>query len=216
MLGRTHTTAGVLAGTVLFGISTVIFKSNLKTEEDLTIIMMVYGVPGTIGAVMGSKFPDIDHPESKINRGIIGIFTSLLQLILYYFASLLPDKQEETARKLLGHRGITHSFFMCVLISYIFFVAHGVVPKKWSVVYIFFAVGFVLGMLTHLLLDIFTVQGICIFSPFWNEKISLGSIKTGKKTERRIHFLLIMLIIFCFFGILGLNCYYMVIKKMGL
>lgn len=49
-----------------------------------------------------------------------------------------------------------------------------------------FVIGIIIGMLSHILLDILTNDGVAIFSPFIDKKISILSINTGSFAETLI------------------------------
>ncbi|MEG0261056.1 MAG: metal-dependent hydrolase [Lysinibacillus sp.] len=111
-----------------------------------------------VGAgVVGALLPDICHGGSKIGRK-------------------LPISSK-IVNKLFGHRSFTHSllFLCCVAL-----LMDAFVPYK-SI-----TVGLLLGMASHLILDMGTKQGIKLFFPI---KIAVRfplTIKTGGKVEKII------------------------------
>jgi inner membrane protein len=74
-----------------------------------------------------------------------------------------------------------HSLLFCFFLSFLLFLI-----DKVS------AFGFFVGYLSHLFLDFLTKEGIFIFWPVFNKKISLLKLKTGGILEE-IFFVLILL-----------------------
>ena len=92
--------------------------------------------------------PDIDSPDS-------------------YFGH---HKIFRPVQFLVQHRGIFHSFSLCLIISILFALF---VP--------ILALSFFLGYGSHLIADSFTLEGI---TPFWPwKRMSQGVLRTGGKTE---------------------------------
>lgn len=118
-----------------------------------------------VGAgVIGALLPDICHGGSKIGR----MFPMSSKII----------------NKLFGHRSFTHSLLFLLLIA---------VSMDNFVPYRSLTVGILLGMASHLILDMGTKKGIKLFFPI---KIPVRfplTIKTGSKAEQVIFALLCML-----------------------
>jgi membrane-bound metal-dependent hydrolase YbcI (DUF457 family) len=95
--------------------------------------------------------PDIDSPDS-------------------YFGS---SKIWRPFQFIVKHRGVFHSFTLCILVSLVFAFVLPIV-----------ALPFFLGYGSHLLADSFTQEGI---TPFWPwKKASQGSLRTGGSVESGI------------------------------
>ena len=111
-----------------------------------------------VGAgVVGALLPDICHSGSKIGR-------------MFPISSKIVNK-------LFGHRSFTHSllFLFCVAMLLDAFVPYKLVT-----------IGLLLGMASHLVLDMGTKRGIKLFFPM---KIAVRfplTIKTGGKVEKVI------------------------------
>jgi len=117
-------------------------------------------------------------------------------LILFLLGALLPDidhfsswlnnklKITKVLALFLQPRGIMHSLFFAVSIFF-------VIGLFWDFDY---ATAIFLGYLSHLLGDLLTKDGLRLFQPFGQLKIS-GFFKTGKLFERFIFILLIILIV---------------------
>ena len=127
-----------------------------------------------VGAgVIGALLPDICHGGSKIGR-------------------MFPVSSK-IVNKLFGHRSFTHSLLSLLLIALIMdtFVSY----RSWTI-------GLLLGMASHLILDMGTKKGVKLFFPI---KISVRfpiTIKTGSKVEQVIFALLCMLSLYFGFEIL--------------
>lgn len=110
-----------------------------------------------------SLLPDIDSPDS-------------------YFGH---HKLWRPLQFIVTHRGIFHSFTLCILVSFVFAFF---VPVL--------ALPFFLGYSSHLLSDSFTQEGI---TPFWPwKRTSTGFLRTGGTVERGVFitFLIIDAVLF--------------------
>lgn len=119
-----------------------------------------------------------------------------LTLLLFLLGALLPDidhfsswlnnklKITKILALFLQRRGILHSLFFAVLLFFI-------IGLFWEFTY---AIAVLLGYLSHLLGDLLTKDGLRLFQPFGQLKIS-GFFKTGKLFEKFIFILLIVLIV---------------------
>lgn len=122
MTYKTHIAGGVLLTLSL---------SSLLQPSSLTEVALLYGC-----TVIGSLLPDIDHPNSKINK--------------YNPIALLISK-------FVKHRTLTHSLLWMGIVSLI-----GVVLKFDTQAII----GLNIGILSHLILDMMTVSGVPLFYPY--------------------------------------------------
>ncbi|MGE7024028.1 metal-dependent hydrolase [Solibacillus cecembensis] len=111
-----------------------------------------------VGAgIVGALLPDICHGGSKIGRTF--------------------PISSKIVNKLFGHRSFTHSllFLFCIAM-----LMNTFIPYKA------FTIGLLLGMVSHLILDMGTRQGIKLFFPI-NIKVRFPlTIKTGGKVEKFI------------------------------
>lgn len=110
---------------------------------------------------------------------VLNPVNQILFMILVLSGSAVPDIDQPNSKigknfKIIGwlfrHRGIFHSVFMALLIS--------------SALYFFtgYFSAFLLGYLSHLVTDSFTVSGIAFLYPLSNKKVR-GFIKTGSMSE---------------------------------
>ncbi len=126
-----------------------------------------------IAALVGSVFPDIDHPRSSIAQ-----------------QSLLFEGVSRAVSSLGGHRGVVHSLFACSFFTaalYVF-LNHGGFGGA-------IAWGFGFGYLTHLLGDSMTKGGIAWLRPFRDRKVR-GPLRTGSTAEELLLVLLLALILY--------------------
>jgi inner membrane protein len=107
--------------------------------------------------------PDIDSPDS-------------------YFGS---SKLWRPLQWIVKHRGVFHSFTLCILVSLVFAFFLPIV-----------ALPFFLGYGSHLLADSFTQEGI---TPFWPwKRASQGALRTGGSVENGIFIGFIIINLFLF------------------
>ncbi|MBQ3421503.1 MAG: metal-dependent hydrolase, partial [Romboutsia sp.] len=97
-----------------------------------------------------------------------------------YISNRLPFVSK-FINKTFGHRTITHSltlfFFLLFLFSYL-------------ELNIFISSGFLIGYLSHIILDMFNKKGVQLFYPF-KIKVRLMKIATGTISENFFKYLLI-------------------------
>jgi len=109
------------------------------------------------GALVGSIFPDIDHKNSYIGHKAKTV--------------------SKVINKLAGHRKLFHAPLMYLLL---YSMSIGMITHKLLIVGV---KGLFLGILSHLLLDSFTIGGLPWFYPLSKKKFSLGKIKTNSTLE---------------------------------
>lgn len=168
MTGATHRLGGIAAG--MIG-AQVMFPQGAKTEIIIATIT---------GAVLGSLIPDIDNSRSSISRKVpvISIVISLFQSLIRGASAMMPSKERKTVRGMVAHRGITHSLLMVVLTT-IFLMTIGRLGLANQIsVYPYFSLGIILGVLSHLILDMLA-GGVPLFCPITNTRIAIARIKTG-------------------------------------
>lgn len=109
------------------------------------------------GALVGSIFPDIDHKNSYIGHKVKTVSKAI--------------------NKFAGHRKLFHAPLMYLLL---YSISIGMITNKFFIVG---AKGLFLGVLSHLVLDSFTIGGLPWFYPLSKKKFSLSKIKTSGKLE---------------------------------
>ncbi|MEY9976742.1 metal-dependent hydrolase [Lysinibacillus sp. RC79] len=121
-----------------------------------------------VGAgVIGALLPDICHGGSKIGRKFPII--------------------SKTVNSLFGHRSFTHSLLFLFLVGVLL---HTFIP------YESISLGILLGMASHVLLDMGTKKGVKLFYPISISVRLPLTTKTGSKAEKIVFMLLTMLSVF--------------------
>jgi len=116
---------------------------------------------GVIFVLVGSLFPDIDYHKSKLGK--------------YFFYLNYGVK----------HRGFLHSFFGLIFIVLLFLFL-----TQYTAVPLIVLIAFLLGFVSHMLLDALTKKGIRPFYPF---KFRIrGPFRTGKIEENLLLGLLLV------------------------
>ena len=130
----------------------------LNLDKVATILPHITNTPETatlfvLGGLVGGIFPDIDNPSSYMGKLSAPVSTII---------GVVNRKLGKTGA---NHRGILHDpliYLIGVLISYIY------LPSL---------IGFFIGCLSHLFLDMFNPKGI----PFFIfRKVSLGKFDSGE------------------------------------
>lgn len=177
MTGRTHDLAAFTALTLVVA-TTVIPKITLATA------MVAFGVN-----MIGGLAPDIDQPTAHFYRNARG--GSILAKII---TPLLG-----------GHRYISHSlvglFIFGFVVNQLLSLSSSVLIVDHSIVWWSFMIGFI----SHLVMDLFTEEGIPLFFPI---PIKIGfpplrflRIKTGGLVEKSFVFpMLLILNIYIFYS----------------
>lgn len=112
-------------------------------------------------SLIASVFPDIDEPRSRIGRKF-GVFSKITSFIF-------------------KHRGIMHSIYIPILI---YFVFHIINQKTIGLV-------FIIGYLSHLVIDGFTLAGVNFLHPLSSLRIK-GFIETNSFKESLLFILLLI------------------------
>lgn len=126
-----------------------------------------------VGAgVVGAVIPDICHSGSKIGRA----FPALSKII----------------NRLFGHRTFTHSLLFLALTAFLL--------KSFMTVEAISA-GLLVGMISHILLDMATKRGVKLFFPFkWTIRFPVTAT-TGGTSEYFVFALLSLLTVYFGYGI---------------
>ncbi|MFC9539754.1 metal-dependent hydrolase [Lysinibacillus sp. NPDC056959] len=121
-----------------------------------------------VGAgVIGALLPDICHGGSKIGRKLPII--------------------SKIVNTMFGHRSFTHSLLCLFLVG---MLLHTFIPYKAI------SLGILLGMASHILLDMGTKKGVKLFFPVSISVRLPLTTKTGSKAEKVVFMLLTMLSVF--------------------
>ncbi|MEQ6354075.1 metal-dependent hydrolase [Lysinibacillus sp. M3] len=121
-----------------------------------------------VGAgVIGALLPDICHGGSKIGRKLPII--------------------SKIVNTMFGHRSFTHSLLFLFLVG---MLLHTFIPYKAI------SLGILLGMASHILLDMGTKKGVKLFFPVSISVRLPITTKTGSKAEKVVFMLLTILSVF--------------------
>ncbi len=180
MTAPTHRLGGIAAGVV---------TAYVITPDDICSTALLI-----TGAILGSLVPDIDNRNSSISRKwrLISFFITAGQYIIRVISYLLPKKQAKYVRSLIGHRGLTHSLMAAIIIP-LCILGIGTL-LGWENLSVYAALGVGVGILSHLLFDIFA-NGVPLFMPFSIKRVCLAHIKTGGVTEWLFRVTLIIIFI---------------------
>lgn len=158
MTKETHTAGGILISTM--SINPIILKiidiKELNPMYSLILFLIFF-----ISASIGSYFPDIDMKSSYISKRY--------PLIWKYYG------------KKHVHRGFTHSAAMIVIL-YIFGLTLFQISEE-NIVIQLVSIGFTLGWISHIALDLLNSQGVMLLYPF-KFKIKLLNIHSGSSWEK--------------------------------
>ena len=130
----------------------------------------------------------------------------LIYIYFSYFGSLIPDidmrgsyisKRFPTIHKKIGkklrHRSLTHSLIFILILSFL-----GELLLQYSdnnIVFFCLVSGIIVGVFSHICLDLITKEGVELFYPI-TINLSILSIKTSSKLEKSICKILNFIIIF--------------------
>ncbi len=162
MIARTHDVAAIIGLTI-----TVAIVSPL---QPLTFGTMIAAL---IANQLGAIAPDIDQPTAPFWRTI-----SVGKLFGRFFGRIMG-----------GHRFLTHSLLglalMGVAVHLLLTVIHPIMPSV-QMEYVWWA--FIIGMVSHLVMDSFTKEGVPWLLPipvkFGFPPLRRFRITTGKKLEK--------------------------------
>ena len=122
-----------------------------------------------LATAVGAIFPDIDQPQSMMS-GSSGVAKSM----------------SRTIASVTQHRGITHTLAFMALIWYLFSFLMPYLGHYGPTV----RACFIVGMISHLMLDTLNEKGIMWFWPFIWKHIHILRIRTGSPAEIIFRFLM--------------------------
>ena len=121
--------------------------------------------------LLGSLAPDIDADGSTITRPG-KIFKNFLPRGVANFIDQIVTVISKIIFSIFGHRGPMHWPVIGVALYF-----YGLISDNYYVMW------FGWGYLWHIIADAFTVRGVPLLGPFSSRFISLGNIRTGRKSE---------------------------------
>ncbi len=158
MTAATHQRGGLLCGLITHQVFIAPHYLEANIFSKLFILILF-----CIATTVGSLLPDIDMRGSQMGK--------LLPFISKFIA------------KNFKHRTLTHSLLS---ISFFFLLLAGApLLDIGNDFYILIILGLMVGHISHIILDLFTHQGVCLFYPS-KRKIKLANFKTGARGERFI------------------------------
>lgn len=180
---KTHVIGGVSAGVLANGF----VVPHVTTPGD-TATQIVLSSVFIAGAVLGSIFPDIDHRGSYLGRRMRIISTPLTIAGEVSKQSKKMLNQVRTNKisteSIISHRGITHTpLLLMVLMSIMLFASTRLLDGLASLVLSYMAIGFGIGIASHIFLDTLTKGGVPLLYPFSSKKFSFLPLKTGGMME---------------------------------
>lgn len=189
----THVMGGITAGIAVnkFVVPTLANVASIEGFVGLGAVMA--------GAFLGSVLPDIDHRGSFIGRrlriistpfAMAGFATKQVKKV----ANTVTGKKGSTD-SIISHRGITHTLIFAIALSTL--LAYLVLQLSGfsQAIMLFFVLGLFGGMISHLVLDMLTKQGVPLLYPLTKRDISIAPFKTGGIGEYLTSFACIALIV---------------------
>lgn len=182
-MGKTHKIGGLFAGVLV---------SSYLVSDDFVVSCVSVGTV-MLGSVLGSWLPDIDKKESTIGRKLWFISWPIyfFRLLVYIAAVVIPKKFDKPwfrFYKNMGHRGISHSFITLIILSFGFQYLYNLI--SWDGKYFLskvvysLLVGVTVGMFSHIILDLFTTQGVALLCPFFNFRFKIPVVRTNSVREK--------------------------------
>lgn len=169
MMFRTHEIGGMVACTAALPL---LINGGVIDVSNVLGYALFFG-----GGAMGAMFPDIDSPTSKIRRGIRKVFTG----------------DPSTEKRVINHRREPH---MPLIWAVLFAICLFLFNNPMASIFIW---GMMIGVASHLFLDMLNPAGIPLLGPFKRKKINILSIKTNSWGENIIAILLVILEIYLLF-----------------
>lgn len=184
MTGKTHRVGGMLC--VLGCFSLMESKGMLLKNVD-PILQLAVMYPF---AIYGSIFPDLDHDAHSIpSKDIVSVAVNKVLHASGWLNDILGNKSEKGILSILDakHRSWqTHSDLFLILLLYgIYWVlSRSGIGSVESTIFVLLGEGFLLGVVSHLILDMLTPEGVWFISSVALKKIT----RTKKVFPQKISF----------------------------
>lgn len=169
--GSTHS---VLGADLALGISIAIVAVSGRADGAIMRSACLTG-----GAVLGALLPDIDHPHSTIGHTLF-----FVSYPFAWIAKLFRKSRSGFLSDAFGHRGMTHSPAVAALLLILFLIP----AVQRSVLLMWLCIGLFVGVVSHLLADMFNPTGVPLLWPISRRKISVARIVTGSFAENIVRF----------------------------
>ena len=152
------------------GITASVITAYTIVPEITPTVLVTSVVAGTLGSLI----PDIDEPNSTAGKKMKPISNGI--------------------KFLFGHRGILHTPFFLILVSVGLFFLLKKCPDKYLILASQFSIFFIVGYLSHLVLDAMTPAGIMLLYPFSKNKMGFIGLK-GKYRDIIVSAICILILI---------------------
>lgn len=163
-----HLKSGTMFGLILIDTISNQNLSNLNNMSALSLAGM------SLGLVIGSGLPDIDHHNSYIAKKLSFIGTII--------------------SKLFSHRGFTHSIPFLIILYSLFLFSKPYISPQYASFYEYFSLALIFSTFIHILMDMFIGNGVNLFAPFFKKRFYFFKIRSGSKSEHGFH----RFLTFCF------------------
>lgn len=159
MTKETHSAGGYLFAALAFNT----FSSKYLVEYNLLYKLLLFIVCFQ-SANLGALLPDLDTKKSYISKK------------WPYLAKFISKRCK--------HRGFTHSLLFVISLDILlrFIVYTG----ENNIILICFSYGILLGCISHIVLDLFTYEGVDLFFPL-GFNIRFSRMKTSSKLEKHVY-----------------------------
>lgn len=152
------------------GITASVITAYTIVPEITPTVLITSVVAGTLGSLI----PDIDEPNSTLGKKV----------------KLLS----KGIKVIFGHRGILHTPFFLILVSIGLFFVLKQCPEKYLVLATQASIFFIIGYLSHLVLDAMTPAGIMLLYPFSKNKMGFIGLK-GKYRDIIVSAICILILV---------------------
>lgn len=187
-------------------------KTHIITGVTLSsIVATIGGITITpifiVIAAVGSIFSDLDHPKGALNQKVLlvnnGLFKTITYLtlagLMYFYGGEYVDSKLIIFTVIMlvtigfsRHRSITHSLLGAGFMSIFLYVLK-------TIYGINIVIPFVLGMASHILVDMFNPEGVELLWPYKKNISFPVTVTTGGIGEKVICYLFaIVILIFCY------------------
>lgn len=183
MVKKTHVQGGLIVSLL----TNPIISGSLPSETNILYKVILTGIY-IGGSCAGSLLPDIDMKSSYISKKVP---------ILHKLYG-----------KRFKHRGFTHSLLALFIMFLWSNLISTLVEGEFGIT--LFVQGVFIGCVSHVVLDLFTKEGVSLFSPLGNT-VSIANFKTSSKKEKKLN----NYMEFVIYMTLGANIY-LVIYQLGM
>ena len=167
MNGREHKVAGACAG-IAACIILNRYQANSTIQVD-TLYVSALSAATIVTSVASSLLPDVDTPNSTVGSKVKPI-------------SYLINKTG-------GHRGILHyPIFLAIICGLLYYLYPTIPDGLERDLYLYVSTGFVVGYLSHIILDMFNSAGIKLLAPFIGFKFKIPTGLSFWKKGKLISF----------------------------